>query len=82
MLTLGIACDAFPVPAELGVVHRKQLEPGHRALTEFVDGVLVAEHSMDLPVRRDRPRVHNLHMALRRDLLELFGFGRHDALLV
>src|SRR5256885_2913781 len=81
MLALGIASDAFPIPAELGVVHREQLESGHRALTEFVDGVLVAEHSMDLPMRRDRPRVHNLHMALRRDLPELFWLARHFALL-
>ena len=50
---------------------------GHGPLAELVDRALVAEHPVDLPVRRDGTRVHDPHMPLGRDLFELTGFDGH-----
>ncbi len=82
VLTLGIAGHALAIAAELGVVDREQLQASHCALTEFVDRPLVAEHPVDLPVGRDRARVDDPHVPLRRNFFELFGVDSHHVLLV
>ncbi len=82
VFTLRVAGDPLAVAAELRVVDRQQLQAGHRPDPELVDGTLVAEHAVDLPVGRDRARVHHPNVTLRGDLLELFGIDRHCVLLV
>ena len=69
--------DPLAVAAELRVVGRQQLQPGDGALAELVDHATITEDAVDLPVRRDRAEVHDLHVALGRYLLELFGLHRH-----
>src|SRR5262249_44015116 len=78
VLPLGVASHALAVAPELRVVDREQLEPGHRPLPELVDRVLITEDPVDLPMRRDRPGVHDLHVTAWRYLFfELFGLHRH-----
>jgi hypothetical protein len=78
VLAFGVAGDTLAVTAELRVVHRQQLQPRHRPLTELVDRSLVAEDTADVPVRRDRARIENLDVADRWDLFEFFGFRGHS----
>ena len=73
-LTLGVAGDALPVPPELRVVGREELQTGHRPLPELVDDPPVAEHALDLPVRGERTEVDDPDVPLGRlRLFELFG---------
>ena len=71
-LTLGVAGHAFPVPAELGIVGREELEPGQRPLAELVDHAPVAEDALDLPVGGQGTEVDDPHMSLGRLGLQLF----------
>ena len=70
--------DALAVAPELRIVRREELQPRERPLAEILDHATVAEDPVHVPVRRDRPQVHDLHVTLGRDLLlDLFGLHRH-----
>src|SRR5688572_23634950 len=77
VLALGVAGDALAVATELRVVRREQLQPGDRTLTELVDRAAVAEDAVHVPVRRDGAEVDDLHVTLRRNLLEIALLHRH-----
>ena len=71
--TLRIASDSFPIPAELRIVRREQLQAGQRTLAELVDDRPVAEHTLHLPVGSQGTEVDDPHVPLRRLwLLQLF----------
>src|SRR5688500_17580995 len=60
VLALRVADDALAVAPELRVVRREEDEPGGDPGPEVVDHLAIAERRPHLPVRRDRPEVHDL----------------------
>jgi hypothetical protein len=77
-LTLRVAGHPFPVPAELRVVGREQLQAGQRPLPELVDDGAVTEDALDLPVGGQRTEVDDPDVPLGRLwLLELLGCRGH-----
>ena len=72
-LALGVFDDALPVATELRVVRRQQLQASRHTVAEVVDRGPVAEHSLNIPVRRSRTEVHDLHVTHRGQLLKRFA---------
>jgi hypothetical protein len=72
-LTFRVAGHPLPVPPELRIVRREQLQAGERPLAELVDDRPVAEDALHLPVGGQGTEVDDPHVPLRRlGLLQLF----------
>jgi ABC-type molybdate transport system permease subunit len=80
------AGETAPLLLTIGFANQIAANPLHgpnNTLSQVIwFNALVAEDAVDLPVGRDRARVHHPNVTLRWDLLELFGIDRHCALLV
>ncbi len=61
---LGITHDALAIPAELGVMWRKEQKSGEHPLAKEIDQLLVTELRMHVPVRGDRAEIDDTNVAL------------------
>ena len=65
MLTISIMNDPVVVAPELRIMARDKLQAGKASLAKLFDQISVAEIALNIPVRRDRPEVHDTHMPTR-----------------
>lgn len=78
-LALGVTHDAFSVATELRIIARKQDEASENTGAEFVEHLTITPVAVDLPVRCNRPVVHDARVGTGL-LGDLFVTHANDAI--